>query len=220
MYTDRAHAGRELAAALAELPVVQSARADGRAIVVLGIPRGGLPVGAEVASALGAELDVVVVRKLRTPWQHELGYGAVGPDGTPVLDSHLVERLGLGHDVVAEEVADRHAEVQRRLTVFRQVRPAVEVAGSLAIVVDDGIATGSTARMACAWARQAGASRVVLAAPVGPPDAEERLADAADEILILSQPAGFAAVGQVYRDFAQLEDDDAVEALRRAAAAR
>ena len=217
MYADRSAGGRALAQVLAEHELVRRAREDGRPTVVLGIPRGGLPVGAEVATALGAELDVAVVRKLRTPWQRELGFGAVGPDGVPLVDEAMVQRLGLDEDTLQTEVTDRAEEVRRRLAEFRQVRPAATVRDALVIVVDDGVATGGTARTACEWARQAGAAAVVLAAPVGPPGVEERLGDAADAVVVPLRPAFFAAVGQGYADFRQLDDAEALEALRAVA---
>jgi putative phosphoribosyl transferase len=210
VFLDRADAGRQLAARLAGHPEVQGAER----VVVLAIPRGGLPVGAEVARVLGAPLDVVVVRKLRTPHNAELGFGAVGPGGHVDIDEELVARLGLDEDEIAAEVADRSAAVERRLALFREVAPPAELEGAVVLVVDDGIATGGTARQACRFARKAGASRVLLAVPVGPPRAEEQLADAADEVIVLSAPAEFLAVGQAYQDFAQLGDEEALEALR------
>ncbi|HEY8339238.1 MAG TPA: phosphoribosyltransferase family protein [Egibacteraceae bacterium] len=215
VFEDRQDAGRQLARALASDPDIASADR----VVVLGIPRGGLPVGAEVARALGAEFDVSVVRKLRAPQNPELGYGAVGPDGRVQLDEQLVARLGLTEEQVEAEIADRRAAVERRLAMFREVIPPVDLTGATVIVVDDGIATGGTARQACAFARAAGAARVILAVPVAPPGAAEELADAADRVLVLSQPAEFLAVGQAYRDFSQLTDEAALAAVRSATAA-
>ncbi len=212
VFENRREAGRALAQVLQTNPHV--ARAD--RVVVLGIPRGGLPVGAEVATALDAQFDVVVARKLRTPQNPELGFGAVGADGHVEIDEETAAGLGITREQVDREVADRRQAVERRLELFRSVAPQVDLDGAVAIVVDDGIATGGTARQACAYARRNGAERVLLAVPVAPSVAEQRLADAADEVVVLSSPAEFIAVGQAYADFSQLTDDDAVEALRRA----
>jgi putative phosphoribosyl transferase len=227
VFEDRQDAGRRLAEALREDPWVRAAlqpppggegfgKRSGSRLVVLAIPRGGLPVGAEVAAALGADFDVVVVRKLRAPRNPELGYGAVGPDGLVERDDELVERLGLTEEQIEEEIADRREAVRRRLDMYRTVAPAVPLEGAVVIVVDDGIATGATARQACAIARRAGAARVLLAAPVAPEQALEELAEAADRVLVLSQPPEFLAVGQAYRDFAELDDDKVLATLRTA----
>jgi putative phosphoribosyl transferase len=212
VFEDRRDAGRRLAEALSAHPLV--AGADH--LVVLGVPRGGLPVGAEVARALGVGFDVVVVRKLRTPANPELGFGAVGADGFVELEDATIERLGITRDEVDAEIADRRAAVERRLGLYRGVAPSVDVEGATAIVVDDGIATGGTARQACAYARRRGARTVVLAVPVAPAGAEELLADAADAVVVLSSPAEFITVGQAYSTFPELSDDDAVAALRLA----
>jgi putative phosphoribosyl transferase len=210
VFEDRRDAGRKLAEALAARPRVR----DAERLVVLGVPRGGLPVGAEVARTLGAAFDVVVVRKLRSPVNPELGFGAVGADGHVEIDEATVGRLGITREQVDAEVADRTAAVERRVALYRGVAPPVDLHGAVVIVVDDGIATGGTARQACAYARRGGAGAVILAVPVAPVSAAERLADAADEVLVLSTPAEFIAVGQGYSDFSQLSDEDAVEALR------
>lgn len=210
VFEDRRDAGRRLAAALVDDDLVATAQR----VVVLAIPRGGLPVGAEVAQALGAEFDVVVVRKLRTPHNPELGFGAVGPDGHVEIDQDLVERLGLTDEQIESEVKDRQRAITRRLALYRSVIPSVDLAGALAVVVDDGIATGGTARQACALARRLGAARVVLAVPVAPRRASVELGDAADRVLVLSEPAEFLAVGQAYKDFSQLDDPTTLEVLR------
>jgi predicted phosphoribosyltransferase len=214
VFEDRQDAGRRLAEVLAEHPEIRGAAR----VVVLGIPRGGLPVGAEVARRLGAPLDVVVVRKLRSPQNPELGFGAVGADGFVETDASTVERLGITPEQVAVEVADRREAVQRRLEVYRAVTPEVDLTGAVVAVVDDGIATGGTARQACAYARRRGAARVLLAVPVAPAAAPERLAGDADDVIVLSTPAEFMAVGQGYADFSRLEEGDALAALRRATA--
>ncbi|MBA2318473.1 MAG: phosphoribosyltransferase [Euzebyales bacterium] len=213
VFEDRQDAGRRLATALSTHPEVEGAER----IVVLGVPRGGLPVGAEVARALRAPFDVVVVRKLRSPHNQELGFGAIGADGHVEVNDDLVARLGLSTAEIEQEIADRRDAVGRRVALYREAAAPADLEGAVAIVVDDGIATGGTARLACAYARRNGARRVLLAAPVGPAGVTERMADAADAVLVLSTPAEFLSVGQAYADFAQLSDTDAVTALRVAA---
>lgn len=211
MFEDRRDAGRRLASVLA----ADEGLAGGHhRVVVLAIPRGGLPVGAEIARALGAEFDVVVVRKLRTPQNPELGFGAISSDGRVEIDQQLVQRLGLTQDQIRAEVDDRRQLIEQRLERYRNVAPAVNLAGALVIVVDDGIATGGTARQACALARRMGADRIVLAVPVAPRRAAAELASAADRVLVLIQPADFLAVGQAYRDFGQLDEASSLELFR------
>jgi putative phosphoribosyl transferase len=207
VFADRREAGRQLAGA------VRQVLGDESAVVVLAIPRGGLPVGVEVAAELGADLDVAVVRKLRSPHNLEVGFGAVGPNGFVEVDRELVERLGLSEEQVSDEIEDRRQEVRRRLAMYRTAVPAKDLTGKIAVVVDDGIATGGTARQACAMARTTGARRVVLASPVAPTDAADRLADVADEVVILSSPAEFLGVGQAYQTFEQMDDDAALAVL-------
>ncbi len=209
MFTDRRDAGRQLATLLARLGGLSDA-------VVVGLPRGGVPVAAEIASALHAPLDVIVVRKLGVPFQPEFAMGAIGEDDVRVVDPEVIR---LGH-VTAEEVAsvearERH-ELERRVARFRRARPRVPLAGRVVVVVDDGIATGSTARAACAVARAEGATRIVLAVPVAPADWRARLAGVADDLVALHEPVDFAAVGQFYRDFSQTSDDEVVRLLAEA----
>ena len=210
VFEDRGEAGRHLAQALGAVPELSG---KGRRVVVLAIPRGGVPVGVEVARTLGAKVAIAVIRKLRAPGNLELGYGAVGPDGFVEVDQGLVARLGLTQEQIDAEVVDRHAAVGRRLALYRQVADAVELSGATVVVVDDGIATGSTARWAIDYARRAGALAVVLAVPVAPRAVVEELGAAVDQIVVLSQPAEFLAVSQAYRDFAQLDDADVLEEL-------
>ncbi len=216
VFRDRADAGRRLAAELSGRPELR----DGGRVVVLAIPRGGLPVGVEVARVLDAALDVVVVRKLRTPHNPELGFGAVGPDGHADIDEGLVRRIGLGREEVEAEIEDRTRAVEERLELFRSLAAPVDLRGAVVVIVDDGIATGGTARQACAYARRAGAARVVLAAPVAPERVVQELGDAADTVVVLSKPAEFLAVGQVYQDFAQLDDDAVLATLETGARQR
>lgn len=199
MYNDRRHAGVELASALG--PTDPSA-------VVLGIPRGGVVVAHAVAEQLGLELDVVLARKLRAPTQPELAIGAVGPDGRPVLDDRVLATLEVEQGYVDAEIARRASELAERLDRYRRGKPPVRVEGRTCIVVDDGIATGSTARAALRWLRAAGAREVVLAVPVAPRRSLEDLSEDADRVVCLQSPEDFFAVGQFYRSFDQVGDDE------------
>lgn len=201
VFEDRTDAGRILGEELA----ARNLGGGGR-IVVLAVPRGGLPVGVEVARALDADFGVVVVRKLRSPHNPELGFGAVGPDGHVDIDTDLVERLGISPEEIDAEIADRRRAVEQRLAMYRRHVADVDLDGATVIVVDDGIATGGTAAQALSLARRGGARRVILAAPVAPEGAEQQLGGLADEVVVLSTPAEFLSVGQAYREFEQLDD--------------
>jgi putative phosphoribosyl transferase len=208
-FVDRLDAGRRLAAALEHL--------RGEDLVVLGLPRGGVPVAFEVAQALRAPLDVILVRKLGVPFQPELGMGAIGEDGVRIINEEVVRLAHVSPDDLAEVEQRERTELDRRARRFRGDRPRVPLAGRTAIVVDDGIATGSTARAACQVARAQGARRVVLASPVAPPSVVESLHGDADEVVCLETPEWFFAIGQWYANFAQTPDDEVVELLERAA---
>ncbi|NUT22425.1 MAG: phosphoribosyltransferase [Hamadaea sp.] len=200
-FRDRADAGRRLAARLMETGV------DGD-VVVLGLPRGGVPVAAEIAAVLGAPLDVIVVRKLGHPDQPEYAFGAIGEEDTRVLtggsrmlSAAQIERVG----------AAESAELDRRVRRLRGDRPPVPLTGKTALIVDDGIATGATAAAACQVARARGATKVVVAAPVAPPGAITDLADPerlADEVIAVVTPETFSAVGSWYDDFSPTTDDE------------
>ena len=206
-FADRVEAGRLLAERLRHL--------QGQDLVVLGLARGGVVVAAEVAAALGAPLDVVVVRKLGVPFQPELGMGAIGEDGVRVINYRVVALAGLGErDVTAVEEGER-VELEQRARRFRGEREPTPAVGRIAVVVDDGIATGSTAIAGCRVARARGARRVVLAIPVAPPGWATTVGDAADETVCLSTPSEFAAVGQFYRDFSQTSDEEVIDCLDR-----
>jgi putative phosphoribosyl transferase len=209
-FADRADAGRQLAARLEHL--------RGELVVVLGLPRGGVPVALEVARALGAPLDVIVVRKLGVPFQPELGMGAVGEDGVRVINREVVQATRVPADELAEVQAREQAQVDARAARYRVHRPREPLAGRTAVVVDDGIATGSTARAACLVARAHGAARVVLAVPVAPRGWQARIAGAADELVCVHTPRDFFAIGQFYADFSQTTDDEVIACLQRAAA--
>ncbi|MEZ0069370.1 putative phosphoribosyl transferase [Streptacidiphilus sp. MAP12-20] len=209
IFVDRREAGQRLAACLEHL--------RGADLVVLGLPRGGVPVAAEVADALGAPLDVVVVRKLGVPFQPELGLGAIGENGVRVLNRELVWETRTTETELAAVERKERAELERRVHRYRGERPAHPVAGRTALVVDDGIATGSTARAACLIVRAQGASRVVLAVPVAPRGIGTALADAADELVSVETPTYFVAIGQFYEDFTQTTDAEVITCLERAA---
>jgi putative phosphoribosyl transferase len=211
IFADRTEAGARLAEALRHL---------GPNAVVLAIPRGGVIVGEVVARDLGVPLDVVLPRKVGAPGNPELAIGAVAP-GIQVLDPRMVRALGVSERYLEREIATQEAEIERRQHAYRAGRPPQPVGGRVAVVVDDGVATGSTAVAALRWARAQGrAERVVLAVPVAPPQTLERLGTEADEVVVLETPQPFLAVGEWYRDFDQTTDEQVVSALARAAGTR
>jgi putative phosphoribosyl transferase len=201
VFADRAEAGRILAGALGKY----AGRDD---VLVLGLPRGGVPVAAEVARALEAPLDVLVVRKLGAPGQEELAIGAIGEGGVRVLNAELVRSLGLREKDV-DRIADREErELERRVAAYRGGHEALEVEGKTVVVVDDGVATGATMRAGLQALRAMGAARIVAAAPVGAEDSVAALAEDADDVVVLETPEWFSAVGQWYEDFGQTTDDE------------
>jgi putative phosphoribosyl transferase len=206
-FADRVDAGRRLAAKLGRL--------QGEDLVVVGLPRGGVPVALEVARALDAPLDVIVVRKLGVPFQPELGMGAIGEGGVRVLNAGVVRLARVSSDELAAVEQRERVELERRARRFRGDRLPVRLDGKTVVVVDDGIATGSTARAACQVARAQGASRIVLAVPVAPPDWTDRLAGDADEFVCVDTPEPFFGVGQFYADFSQTTDDEVTACLER-----
>ncbi|MGK5630418.1 phosphoribosyltransferase family protein [Streptomyces sp. URMC 123] len=209
-FIDRADAGRHLAERLEHL------RSENP--VVLGLPRGGVPVAYEIAQVLEAPLDVILVRKLGVPFHRELGFGAIGEGGVRVVRGDIVRMSHVDETDLAEVERTEQVELARRAERFRGGRPRASLASRTAIVVDDGIATGATASAACRVARAQGAARVVLAVPVAPPDAVATLRPEVDELVCLTTPEVFFAVGEWYRDFTQTEDAEVVDLLRRGAA--
>ena len=208
IFADRVDAGTRLAEALERFAVGPS--------VVLAIPRGGVVVGEVVARALGAPLDVVVPRKIGAPANPELGIGAIAP-GIRVLDPRMIGMLGVTQQYLEREIQTQEREIERRERTYRGNRPPVQVRGRSAIVVDDGVATGGTAIAALRWARAAGADRIVLAVPVAPGHSLARLREEADDVVVLSAPDPFSAVGEWYRSFRQTSDREVVDALARGA---
>lgn len=207
-FKDREDAGRQLARALAPLRAEEP--------LVLALPRGGVVVGYQVAQALGAPLDVIVVRKLGAPFNPELGIGAIAPDGVRVLDDRTVELLGLSKAQLAAPEERERSEMERRIRRYRGDRPPPPVEGRTVVLVDDGLATGVSLRAAILALRRQGAGKIVVAVPVGAPETVERLRPEVDDLVCLLAPLGFEAVGEWYDRFDQTSDEEVVELLKRA----
>lgn len=205
-FRDRQEAGRILAAALE--------RFRGEETVVLGVPRGGVIVAAEVARALGAPLDVVIARKLGAPFQPELAIGAVVSGGQRLLDEPSIRYLEVPAEYIERETARQLAEIDRRLAAYRDGRPPVEIHGKTVILLDDGIATGYTIRAALVGLRSQEAARLIVAVPVAPPATCEELRRLADEVICLKTPDPFLAVGAWYADFEQNTDEEVTRLLQ------
>lgn len=201
-FADRVEAGQLLAARLEHL----KGRQD---VIVLGLPRGGVVVAAEVAKAIGAPLDALVVAKVRVPWQPELALGAVAAGGVRVSNERLIERLYIDRVTLQRAWDEAEAAVAARNHDLRDDRPAPDVKGRTAVVIDDGLATGATARAAIQAVRAMDAAYVILAVPVAPRDTVEELERLVDELVVLLAPRRFGAVGTFYRDFTQTTDEEA-----------
>jgi len=200
-FPDRRTAGQALAARLGHCALLPGA-------LVLALPRGGVPVAHEVARELGLPLDVFIVRKLGVPGHEELAMGAIASGGVRVLNRQVIDDLGLSEDVIEAVTAAELAELQRRERLYRSHRPPPDLRGRTVILVDDGLATGSTMRAAVAAVREQGAARVIVAIPVAPPDTCDTLTHQADEVICPLRPHNFEAVGQWYQDFAQTTDEE------------
>ncbi len=210
MFYDRADAGRQLASRLTKY----GNRPD---VLVLALPRGGVPVGFEVATALEAPLDVFLVRKLGVPFQPELAMGAIASGGTRVLNPLVTEPLAIAPELLESVAAHEREELERRERVYRAGRPAPAIKGKTVILVDDGIATGSTMRAAVLALREQGAKEIVVAVPVAPQSAVAELGSLADELVSVLEPREFLAIGEWYQDFSQLTDKEVNRLLQQAA---
>ena len=209
-FRDRAEAGRVLAAKLGEY----ANRGD---VVVLALPRGGVPIGFEVAKALNAPLDVFVVRKLGLPGQEELAMGAIASGGARVLNRELIRAVGIPAEVVEQVTQEEQRELERREREYRDGRPPVNVRGQAVILVDDGLATGSSMRVAVLALKQKEPAQIVVAAPVAPRESCAELEAVADRVVCAITPEPFWGVGQWYADFSQTSDEEVRGLLRRAA---
>ncbi|PYJ05131.1 MAG: phosphoribosyl transferase [Verrucomicrobia bacterium] len=209
-FANRTEAGR----LLAEKLVNYAGRAD---VIVLGLPRGGVPVAFEVAQRLGALLDVFIVRKLGVPGFEELAAGAIASGGVRVLNEDVMRAIPHADEAINAITARETAELERREQIYREGRPPPELRDRIVILVDDGLATGATMRAAVKALRERGAAKIVVAVPVGPPDTCHELEERADETICLSTPEFFQAVGQYYEDFSQTSDEDVRELLSQAA---
>jgi putative phosphoribosyl transferase len=211
LFANRFEAGRILASKLGEF--------SGRSgVVVLALPRGGVPVGYEVAQALQAPLDVFVVRKLGTPGQEELAMGALAPGGITVLNHEVIQALGIPQQTIDAVVAREERELERREREYRDGRPAANIRGKITILVDDGLATGSSMRVAAKALRKEAAAQIVVAVPVASPSTCAEFETEVDKVVCATTPEPFWAVGQWYRDFSQTTDEEVRELLARAAA--
>ena len=205
-FVNRVDAGKRLAEALADF--------QGRNAAVLAIPRGGVVVGYEIASKLVLPLDVIIPRKLGAPDNSELAIGAVAEDGSMVLDEGLIAYLGVSKWYLQEESERQRQEITRRMKVYREDLESVELKGKDVIVVDDGIATGSTMKAALASVKNRGAKSVTVAVPVGPPQTIQELKSLADKVICLYTPEYFQAIGQFYKDFSQTTDEEVINLLQ------
>ena len=200
-FTDRDEAGRLLAAALAMMKLPAN-------VVVLALPRGGLPIGLQVARKLNAPLDVVIVRKLGVPWQPELAMGAIASGSFQTLDHDLIRACGISREDIDAVITKERTEVERREKLYRKGLPALDLRGKTALLVDDGLATGSTMLVAARYVRSLKPARMLIGVPVGSAQACERLKEEAGDCICLATPEPFVAVGQWYADFPQVNDSE------------
>jgi putative phosphoribosyl transferase len=205
-FSDRVDAGKRLASALKDF-----APKNG---IVLAIPRGGVVVGYEIAKVLAVPLDIIIPHKLGAPDNPELAIGAIAEDGTAILDDNLITYMGVSREYIREESERQKQEIQRRLKMYRQDAPNPNLKGLGVIIVDDGIATGSTMKAALASVKNRGAASVTVAVPVGPPQTIQELKKQADRVVCLYTPDYFQAIGQFYSDFSQTTDEEVIQLLK------
>jgi putative phosphoribosyl transferase len=208
-FLDRRDAGRQLAACLE----AYRSRDD---VLILALPRGGVPVAAEVAKALGLPFDLLLVRKLGIPGCAETAMGAIAANGVCVMNDDLIQQLDLTRTEINEVKRRETEELARRERLYRAGKPSIEVTGKTVIVIDDGIATGATMQAAILLLRRQGARRIVVATPVAPPDTARKLAREVDEMIVVAEPEEFSAVGEWYRNFGQTGDDEVRRLLAEA----
>lgn len=213
MFTNRSEAGKALAGHL-------SAYARRRDVIVLGLPRGGVPVAYEVAKALDAPLDVLVVRKLGVPFHSELAMGAIASGGAVFLNDEVIRLARVRKEQIDEVLSEERAELQRREELYRSGKPPLDLRDRVVVIVDDGMATGASMHAAATALRSLQPAKLVVAVPVAPLDAAERLGTTVDDFVCVKSPADFHAVGQFYRDFNQTTDDEVRTLLAKAAKER
>ena len=206
-FSDRVEAGKRLASAMRDFA--------GKNGIVLAIPRGGVVVGYEIAKALSLPLDVIIPRKIGAPDNPELAIGAMTEDGTIILDDNLITYIGVPRDYIKAESERQKHEIERRLKLYRQNEPYPSLKALDVIIVDDGIATGSTMKAALASVKNRGASTVTVAVPVGPPSTIKELKKQADRVVCLYAPEYFQAIGQFYTDFNQTTDEEVIQLLKQ-----
>ncbi len=211
MFHDRVDAGRQLARKLAGY-------ANRKDVLVLGIPRGGVPVAFEIAQALHVPLDIILVRKLGTPGQRELAMGAIASGGIRILNQQLIAELGVTKEQLAETVAAQEAELQRREQLYRGVRPGIPVQGKIIILVDDGIATGSSMLAAINALRTLQPQKIVVAVPVAPSHRVDPIQKAVEEFVCVLAPEWFFSIGEFYENFSQIDDSEVHALLERGVA--
>ena len=211
MFKDRADAGAALAGAISSsIP----AGASGASVIVIGIPRGGVVLADIMAEKLGADFDIVIPRKLGAPGNEELAIGAVMRDGTSYINEYLVKALRIPREYIESEKRKQAIEIERRSALYRNPSIPYKVAGKIAVLVDDGVATGATIMASAEWLKKQNPSRLIVAVPVAPIQSVSLLESAADSILVLSSPKDFASVGQFYEDFAAVTDDEVMSVMK------
>jgi len=208
LFSDRSEAGGRLAA---RLEIYRD-----REPLILAVPRGGVAVAGPIREVIGGELDLIITRKIGAPHQRELAIGATSGDGFVMLNDELISRIGIFPDYVKKAAAKEQAEIARRLKLYRGDRPLPKIEGRLVIVVDDGVATGYTMLAALRSLREQKPAELALAVPVGPPETFERLKKEVEALVYLEAPVDFAAVGQFYRSFDQVSDDEVITLLQKA----